>query len=194
MRISARLSVTVAVGMFTLAGVALAQHSHRTAAAGKPAMTDAQLIASAEKAAPAAVGKGSTIIAIGADGKPRTVREGKNGFTCVADNPDTPGADPMCGDANAWDWLNAYLGKQPPPAGKVGFMYMLAGGTDASNTDPYATKPTAENHWIKTGPHVMIVGATDMMAGYPTTADPDTSKPYVMWPGTPYAHLMLPVK
>src|SRR5438132_12537648 len=39
-------------------------------------------------------------------------------------------------------------------------MYMLAGGTDASNTDPYATKPPATNYWIKTGPHVMVVGAT----------------------------------
>ena len=36
---------------------------------------------------------------------------------------------------------------------------MLAGGTDASNVDPYAKKPTAGNHWVKTGPHVMIVGA-----------------------------------
>lgn len=38
-------------------------------------------------------------------------------------------------------------------------MYMLAGGTDASNVDPYAKKPSAGNHWVKTGPHVMIVGA-----------------------------------
>jgi hypothetical protein len=32
------------------------------------------------------------------------------------------------------------------------------------------------------------------MAGYPTSADPDTTKPYVMWAGTPYAHLMIPMK
>ena len=37
-------------------------------------------------------------------------------------------------------------------------MYMLEGGTDASNTDPYATTPTADNDWIKTGPHIMVVG------------------------------------
>lgn len=52
---------------------------------------------------------------------------------------------------------------------------MLEGGTDASNTDAYAEKPTAQNHWIK-------------------TADPDTSVPYMMWAGTPYQHLMAPVK
>jgi len=42
----------------------------------------------------------------------------------------------------------------------------------------------------------MIVGAEakNMMEGYPRDAKPDPKKPYVMWPGTPYEHLMLPVK
>ena len=97
-------------------------------------------------------------------------------------------------DANAMEWVGAWLGHTAPPAGKVGFMYMLEGGTDASNTDPYATQPTAENHWVNTGPHIMIVGAASQMLGYPRSPDPDTSKPYVMWPGTPYEHLMVPVK
>ena len=101
----------------------------------------------------------------------------------------------MCFDAGSADWFHALLNHQPPPAGKVGFMYMLAGGTDASNTDPYATKPTATNHWIKTGPHVMIVGADpSFYSAYPKAADPNTAVPYVMWAGTPYQHLMAPVK
>jgi hypothetical protein len=157
--------------------------------------SNAQLIASAMKAAPASVAKGATIIAMGADGAMRTVRAGTNGFTCIPDNPETPGPDPMCMDANALAWAQAYMGHQPPPTGKVGFMYMLAGGTDASNTDPYATQPTASNHWIKTGPHVMVVGAdSSFYDAYPKDADPDTSVPYVMWAGTPYQHLMAPVK
>ena len=69
------------------------------------------LIASAIKSAPASVAKG-------------------------ANNPTTPGPDPMCLDANAMEWAKAWMGHQTPPAGKVGFMYMLAGGTDASNMDP----------------------------------------------------------
>jgi hypothetical protein len=74
-------------------------------------------------------------------------------------------------------------------------MYMLEGGTDASNTDPYAAKPSAPNHWIKTGPHVMIVGAdASFYDNYPKDADPDTKIPYVMWAGTPYQHLMAPVR
>jgi hypothetical protein len=72
---------------------------------------------------------------------------------------------------------------------------MLAGATDASNTDPFATKPATPNGWVKTGPHVMVVGGdASFYAGYPSGANPDTSVPYVMFAGTPYQHLMAPVK
>jgi hypothetical protein len=41
----------------------------------------------------------------------------------------------------------------------------------------------------------MIVGAAaSTMAGYPRNADPDPTKPHVMWSGSPYEHLMIPVK
>jgi len=83
----------------------------------------------------------------------------------------------------------------PESPDKTGFVYMLAGDTGASNTDPYAKGPRPDNHWVQTGSHVMVVGAgARAMEGYPKTADPDPTKPYVMWPGTPYEHLMLPVR
>jgi len=138
---------------------ALAADAPAKPAAAKPGPTDAQLIASAESAAPPSVGKHATIVAMEEGGKMRTVRKGTNNFTCMPDNPATPGPDPMCMDPAAMEWVHAYVSHQTPPPGKVGFMYMLAGGTDASNTDPYAAKPTASNHWISTGPHVMVVGA-----------------------------------
>lgn len=155
---------------------------------------DEAMIESAESAAPAAVGTGATIYAMDEKGAMRTLREGTNGFWCMPDNPASPGPDPMCGDANAMEWATAWIQKKEPPKGKVGFMYMLSGGTDGSNTDPYATKPDAGNNWVETGPHVMIVNAMDLMQGYPAGPKPDTSRPYVMWSGTPYAHLMIPVK
>lgn len=155
---------------------------------------DENVIKSAESAAPLALAAGATIYGFDESGMMMTVREGKNGWWCMADNPTSPGPDPMCGDANALEWAQAWMSKTDPPAGKVGFMYMLAGGSDGSNTDPYATAPDAGNHWVETGPHVMVLNATTMMAGYPDAADPDTSKPYIMWPGTPYAHLMIPVQ
>jgi hypothetical protein len=166
-------------------------------AAPAPASTasDQQLIRSAMTAAPAKVGADAAIVVANPDGTMRTVRPGHNGFTCMADNPVTPGPDPMCMDANALEWGGAWMGHKPPPTGKVGLMYMLSGGTDASNTDPFAQKPAAGNHWIKTGPHVMVVGAdAAFYAMYPNQPDPDTAAPYVMWPGTPYQHLMIPVK
>jgi hypothetical protein len=157
--------------------------------------TDDELIASAMKAAPKNVAENATIVAPDPKGGMRTLRKGTNGFTCMPDNPETPGPDPMCWDKNAGEWIDAYLNHKAPPPGKTGFMYMLAGGTDASNTDPYAKKPTASNHWIKTGPHVMIVGAdASFYDNYPKSADPNTKGPYVMWAGTPYQHLMAPIR
>jgi hypothetical protein len=31
-------------------------------------------------------------------------------------------------------------------------------------------------------------------SGYPGGPNPDTSKPYIMFGGTPYAHIMVPVR
>jgi hypothetical protein len=163
-------------------------------AAAQAGPTDAELIASAESAAPPSLGKHATIVAPDADGKMRTLRKGTNNFTCMPDDPATPGADPMCADPAAMEWLHAYLAHTNPTPGKVGFIYMLGGGSDPSNTDPYATKP-ADGHWIQTGPHVMVVGAdASFYEAYPKGANPDTSVPYVMWAGTPYQHLMAPVR
>ena len=164
-------------------------------AEGMPPLPDDAQIASAMSAAPPQVSMNATIVEMKPDGSMRTIRQGNNGFTCMADNPETPGPDPMCMDANAMEWAHAWAAHTSPPAGKTGFMYMLAGGTDASNTDPYATRPDANNHWINTGPHVMVVGAeASFYDQYPKGADPDTDTPYVMWTGTPYQHLMAPVQ
>jgi hypothetical protein len=124
---------------------------------------------SAQSAAPASISGSASIVQASADG-----------------------TDPMCFDGNAGKWADAWIHHKPPPANVVGVIYMLEGGTDASNTDPYATKPTADNDWVKTGPHVMIVGSKEILAGHPSGGKPDTSVPYVMWSGTPYAHLMVP--
>ncbi|HEU4620200.1 MAG TPA: hypothetical protein VFV10_19345 [Gammaproteobacteria bacterium] len=154
-------------------------------------VSDAALIKKLERAAPADIVANATIMKMMPDGGMQTVREGKNGWTCL----DMSGTDPMCADAGAMEWAHALMSKGPAPQ-KLGFIYMLNGDAGASNTDPFATGKTADNNWVVTGPHVMIVGAAakEMMQGYPRGAKADPSKPYVMWPGTPYEHLMLPVK
>ena len=66
-----------------------------------------------------------------------------------------------------------------------------AGDNGASNTDPYATKPTPDNAWVVSGPHIMLL-PTDrrQLDAFPT--DPHTGSPWVMWKDTPYAHIMVP--
>ena len=186
MRFPLKLVLAAAGSAAALAAVAVSAQTN--------ARSDRALIRSAVSAAPRAVGGHAAVVAMEADGSMRSLRAGTNGFTCMADNPVTPGPDPMCMDSNAMAWVMAWVQHRPPAANSVGMMYMLAGGSDGSNTDPYAARPTAGNHWISTGPHLMVVGAPSLLANYPSSATPDTAQPYVMWAGTPYAHLMIPVR
>jgi hypothetical protein len=196
---SSKLALLLMVGtaVVTLPGCnkagAPAGNSQEATASSTDAKKSNDPIASAESAAPASIAHDAAVITADASGKMSTLRQGKNGWTCMPDAPATPGPDPMCFDVNAAKWVAAWVAHKPPPAGAVGVMYMLEGGTDASNTDPFATKPTAENNWVNTGPHIMIVGSKDILTGYPSGTKPDTSAPYVMWAGTPYAHLMVPL-
>jgi hypothetical protein len=151
-------------------------------------VSDQDYIKQVMKAAPAEVAQHATVMRM-VNGAMQTVRPGTNEWTCM-----DPGGAPMCMDPNAMEWGHAWM-THGPASEKTGFMYMLAGDTGASNTDPYATEKKPDNHWVQTGSHVMIVGAGGKsLVGYPKTADADPTKPYVMWPGTPYEHVMIPVK
>jgi hypothetical protein len=114
----------------------------------------------------------------------QTLKKGTNEFTCMVAN-----TGPMCMGPNAMEWAHAWQTHTRSPD-KLGFIYMLNGDTGESNTDPWATKQAPGNHWVKTGPHVMIVGlGVKHMAGFPRRPDPDPTKPYVMWAGTPMSTL-----
>jgi hypothetical protein len=158
-----------------------------------PPTTDEGIIKSAMAAAPDAISKDATVISMDDKMQVRTLKTGTNGWTCMADNPVSPGADPMCLDKNAMAWAEAWMARKDPPKDKIGIAYMLMGGSDASNEDPFATKPVEGRPWVDTGPHLMILNAGDRLAPYPTTHE-NTKVPYVMFPNTPYAHLMIPVK
>jgi hypothetical protein len=165
------------------------------AAAQQKAMSDEELIANATSAAPEAVAQNAAVMAIDAQGQMRPLRAGTNNFTCMPDDPANPENDPVCVDENGLEGVKALVAKKEPPPGKVGFGYMLQGGSTASNLDPYATEPPAGKEWHKEPPHVMIFNMGDLPQDYPQPGeDPDMSKPWVMWAGTPYEHLMLPVE
>jgi hypothetical protein len=157
-----------------------------TIAVGQDSMSDADIIKTAMSAAPSDVSDEATIVDPTADGKMRTVREGSNGWVCMA-RPEM-----MCLD-QAWQgWAEAWMGKTDPPKPKgIGVAYMLKGDTGASNTDPFATGKSADNQWVVTGPHLMILAPNPSdLDALPT--DPYSGGPFVMWKGTPYAHIMIP--
>src|SRR4030095_11675795 len=97
MRALNRLAVATLIA--SIAGAALAAEKTAAAdkAAAKKAPSEAQLIASAMRAAPAAVSQAATIFTLDDKGM-HTLRKGTNGFSCMPDNPATPGPDPMCMD------------------------------------------------------------------------------------------------
>jgi hypothetical protein len=173
------ISLGLAGSLLFLANVADAQPA-------TPA-TDAEYIKLVTTAAPDEIVGDATIVRIEPNGDIRTLKKGSSEFTCFIGN-----GVPMCSDLAAMEWAKAWQTHAPPPD-KVGFIYILNGDNGASNSDPWASKSEPGNHWIKTGAHVMIVGPpAKTMAGYPRTTDPDPTKPYVMWAGSPYEHLMLP--
>jgi len=146
------------------------------------------LIESALAAAPPSIAQAAAV----SDLQGNELRSGTNGWTCYPDIPDTPGTDPMCVDASWAGFVQAWQSQTDPAIDGLGIAYMLNGGSDASNTDPFATEPAEGQDWIDSGPHVMvIVPDAGLLSSLPT--DPTNGGPYVMWRGTPYAHVMVPV-
>ncbi|HRY26139.1 MAG: hypothetical protein R3D28_22555 [Geminicoccaceae bacterium] len=147
------------------------------------------LIADALRAAPPNIRDTATV----SDLEGNILRPGPGDYTCF---PAPQGvAGPMCMDGEWRRWMQAWMHHEPFTASRVGISYMMAGDSSdggASNIDPAAGTPTADNDWVVEGPHVMmIVPDPAALEGLPTTLD--TDGPYVMWSGTPYAHIMIPI-
>lgn len=158
-------------------------------------MDEQAKIENAMSAAPYSIAQNATIKDWpSAEGEEMPVlREGSNQFTCLPDVPDTPGNDPMCLDDPWMKWADAWMNKKDLTIDKMGFGYMLQGGTPQSNTDPYAEGPAPDNEWLEEAvPHLMVlVPDENMLSGLPET--PDDGGPWVMWRNTPYVHIMVPM-
>jgi hypothetical protein len=125
------------------------------------------------------------------DWEGNVLREGSNGYTCFPTPANLSANSPMCMDSEWMEWADAWSNKKEYVADTLGISYMLAGDGGASNIDPYAEGPTADNEWIREGAHLMILVPPELLESFPT--DPHNGGPYVMWKGTPYAHLMVPI-
>lgn len=158
-------------------------------------MSNQEKIQSAMSAAPYSISENATIKdwPAGEGEEMAVLREGSNQFTCLPDMPATPGNDPMCLDDPWLKWADAWMNKKDFTIDKMGFGYMLQGGTPESNIDPYAEGPKPDNEWLEESvPHLMIlVPDNSMLSGLPVT--PDEGGPWVMWENTPYVHIMVPM-
>jgi hypothetical protein len=142
-------------------------------------------IEQAMSAGPPGIARSAKIIDKDAQGRTVVLREGSNGFTCMPGNPDVIGDPAMCADGPSMQWAADFAAHKPKPTNTVpGITYMLAGATQRSDSDPYdKTSPG-----ITVPPHWMIMWPFDPKAtGLPTTHR-DTGA-YIMWAGTPYAHV-----
>lgn len=171
------------------------QEAQAAPPAGPAKGTPEWKIQDAQSAAPPAIANAAAVMDLPTTegGDFIQLKAGTNGWWCIPDDPRTPSDDPMCLDAAWQEFGRALMSRTTPKLRTVGISYMLRGGTDASNSDPFATQPDSGKEWVVSGPHIMIaVPDPPALDGLPT--DYTSGGPYVMWKGTPYAHIMVPVK
>jgi hypothetical protein len=154
-------------------------------------MSKEKLIKTAESAAPESISKNATIMIPGPDGKLVEARKGTNGFTCVPDIDGQRKPDPICADAAAWQWVNDLMSGAEKPTNTVpGISYMAQGGWHFEKDgkilmkeEPGAKLLTEPAHWMVFWPFDPNTTALPTM--------PNKMGVYIMWEGTPYAHLMV---
>ena len=122
------------------------------------------------------------------------LKPGSGAYTCypTPESMKKRGKMPMCLDKTWEAWADAWLNKKPFKANAVGIAYMLAGDVGSSNIDPYAETPTSSNQWVEPGPHTMVI-VPNLAELEGVSTDPYSGGAFVMWKGTPYAHIMVPV-
>ena len=113
------------------------------------------------------------------------LRPGTNEWVCIPGDQNIVGHADMALDPMGMVWFNDILARKPKPTNTVpGVTYMLAGATQRSDSDPNDRTSMP----IEVGPHWMIMWPFDpKTTGLPTTHK--ATGAYIMWAGSPYAHL-----
>ena len=74
-------------------------------------------VQSAMSAAPQSIAHDASVVVASSDGTMKTLREGKNGWTCMPDSPTTPGPDPDvhgCECMKVGDGVDRTISRLPP--------------------------------------------------------------------------------
>lgn len=155
-------------------------------------MSDEELSRMARSAAPPHISRNATIVAAGADGKLRTLRKGTNEFTCFADLSGQEAPDPVCADRAGTEWLTSMLeGRERPTNTTPGVGYMGQGGWHWEKDGKVVMDPSTPGaKRVKEPPHWMVLWPMDpKQAALPDK--PTRFGAFVMYPDTPYSHLMI---
>ena len=162
-----------------------------THARAQGALADPQYIKVAESGGPAEIATKAAVVRIDPKGHATSLRAGSNGFTCFVGVPGDPDA-PFCGDKNAYGWIVSAASNQPKPANTApGIAYMAQGGVHfETDTKDVVMMPGANTHPVREPPHWMLMWPFDAAtSGLPTKEN--AGGVYIMFAGTPYAHLMI---
>ena len=154
------------------------------------AMSEKDQTALALSAAPARLAKDAGVMIYGADGKLTEAKKGTNGFTCIPTVMNLPVPDPICMDAASNQWMTDVMNNAPKPSNTVpGIAYMARGGSHFEKNGKVVMAGEGAKV-VKEPPHWMVMWPFDPNASQLPTV-PNPSGIYIMFEGSPYAHLMI---
>ncbi len=155
------------------------------------AMSEKDQTALALSAAPKSVAREAGVMVYGADGKLTEVKKSENGFTCIPTMLNLPDPDPICMDGAAHQWMTDIMNNAPKPSNTIpGVAYMARGGSHFEKNKKVVMQKEAGATVVKEPPHWMVMWPFDPATTKLPTA-PNSSGSYIMFDGSPYAHLMV---
>lgn len=185
-----RMVSFLAAAMLVL-GLSSAAFSGEMAKKGVEGLSTVQLTNIAQGAAPLGISKDATILVPGEGGKLVEARKGTNGFTCIADLSGQEVPDPFCGDKAATEWvMDMFANKEKPTNMVPGIAYMAKGGWHWEKDGKIVVSTTEGAKRVKEPAHWMVLWpVTSRETGLPSM--PGKFNSYVMYDGTPWAHIMI---
>lgn len=154
------------------------------------AMSVQEQTALALSGAPPHISKDVGVMVFGADGKLTEARKSANGFTCIPTVMNLPAPDPICMDAAAQQWMTDLMNNAPKPTNTApGIAYMARGGSHFEKGRQVVMSGEGAKN-VSEPPHWMLMWPFDV-AGTKLPIAPNPSGVYIMFEGTPYAHLMV---
>ena len=183
----------IVVVCLSISVVAIAADKGHKKSSGKDlkSMSQEEQIKIAQSAAPAHISKDATIMVVGEDGKLTEAKKGSNGFTCIPSVNMGPDPDPMCYDAAVGQWVDALMNKKDKPDNTVpGISYMARGGFHWEKGGKILMNEEPGAKMVKEPPHWMMMWPFDSK-DVKLPSLPNPSGAYIMFDGTPFAHLMI---